>query len=206
MQKKYIKVLVLVLLVSSPMISLAAISRSSFSKKVENLSSRPVKNLPVPIPFGVSVDDIDDTWGAARSQGREHEGTDIFAPRGMLVASPTKAVVYRIGTSGNGGLHVWTINPGNERFYYAHLDAVYPGLEVGDVLKAGDAIGFVGDSGNAKGTSPHLHWGIYDENWVAINPYPRINRNFNKKEQERASGDFIDYFLNLLRELQRKQK
>lgn len=170
------------------------------------LSSRAVKNLPVPIAFGVSVDDIQDTWGAARSQGRRHEGTDIFAPRGMLIASPTEAIVDRIGTSGNGGLHVWTLNPGQERFYYAHLDGIYPGLEVGDRLKTGDAIGFVGDSGNAKGTRPHLHWGIYTKDWKATNPYPRITRDFTKKEQGRALDDFVDYLLDLLKELKKKQK
>jgi len=201
--KKYIRLLIIILAYSLPSISFAAISNSEFVKRINELPKNPVTNLPVPIVFGVDVGDVTDTWGEARSNGRTHEGTDIFAPRGMLIASPTKAVVHRIGTSGRGGLHVWTINPGGERFYYAHLNGIYPGLEVGDKLEVGDPIGFVGDSGNAKGGQTHLHWGIYSNDWKATNPFPRITRNLNEEEQEVALRAFLEYLIDLIEELKK---
>jgi murein DD-endopeptidase MepM/ murein hydrolase activator NlpD len=56
---------------------------------------------------------------------------------------------------------VWVIGPARERYYYAHLEDWAEGLARGQVVQAGDLLGEVGDSGNAKGTPPHLHWGIY---------------------------------------------
>lgn len=62
---------------------------------------------------------------------------------------------------GLGGKQVWIIGPARERHYYAHLDDWAPGLAVGDIVQAGDVLGRVGDTGNARGTPPHLHFGIY---------------------------------------------
>ena len=123
--------------------------------------------LPVPVQ-GVSSARLADTWGAARAGGRRHEGIDIFAPRGTPVLSATEGVVMQVGTNNLGGQVVWVLGPGRQRHYYAHLDA-YADIARGQLVAAGDVLGYVGNTGNAKGTPPHLHYGIYDGG--AINPY-----------------------------------
>lgn len=132
----------------------------------------PAESVPVPVQ-GVAARRIADTWGAGRSGGRRHEGTDIFARRGTPVTSATRGVVVRIGDGGLGGRHVWVLGPGGERHYYAHLDDWAPGLHAYQVVRAGDVLGIVGDTGNARGTPPHLHYGIYGEGGAA-NPHPRL--------------------------------
>lgn len=138
-----------------------------------------VENLKVPV-LGVKVSQLVDTWGDARSNGRSHEGIDIMAARGTPVISPTKAVVSEIGYGALGGNYVYTINPGGERFYYAHLDSYAKDLVKGTILEPGDVIGYVGNTGNASGEAPHLHFGIYQGG--AHNPYPRLTQNWSSEE------------------------
>jgi len=128
--------------------------------------------LPVPVR-GVEVADLVDTWGAARNADRTHEGIDIFAARGTPVISTTRGVVGSVRERGLGGRHVWVRGPGLENHYYAHLDEWAEGLAVGDVVLPGDVLGYVGDSGNARGTPPHLHYGIYGKGG-ALDPLPRL--------------------------------
>ena len=133
----------------------------------------PPAALPVPVD-GVAARRIADTWGAARDGGaRGHEGVDIFAPRGTPVRSATLGIVAAIRDGGLGGKQVWVLGPARERHYYAHLDDWAPGLGVGDVVRPGALLGFVGDSGNAQGTPPHLHYGIYG-GAGAYNPWPLL--------------------------------
>jgi murein DD-endopeptidase MepM/ murein hydrolase activator NlpD len=77
--------------------------------------------LPVPVA-GVKPRALVDTWGGARSEGRSHEGIDIFAKRGTPVLSSTEGMVLRVGTNRLGGQVVWVLGPGGQRHYYAHLD------------------------------------------------------------------------------------
>ncbi len=121
----------------------------------------------------VSVSSVADTWGAARGSDRRHEGADIFAPRGTPVRTATRGVVTAAREGGLGGRQVWVLGPGRQRHYYAHLDDWAPGLAVGDVLRRGDVIGYVGDTGNARGTPPHLHYGIYGDGG-ALDPLPLL--------------------------------
>jgi len=127
--------------------------------------------LPVPVD-GVRERALRDTWGGARSEGRKHEGIDIFAKRGTPVLSSTEGIVTQVGTNRLGGLVVWVTGPGGQRHYYAHLDR-YADVEAGMRIEAGRVLGYVGNTGNAKGTPPHLHYGIY-ETGGAINPYPLL--------------------------------
>ncbi len=127
--------------------------------------------LPVPVE-GVRPRALRDTWGGARGEGRRHEGIDIFARRGTPVLSSTEGIVARVGTNRLGGLVVWVMGPGGQRHYYAHLDR-YSDVEAGMRIRAGRVLGYVGDSGNAKGTPPHLHYSVYDIGG-AINPYPLL--------------------------------
>lgn len=128
--------------------------------------------LPMPVP-AVAVDRVVDTWGAARGGDRRHEGVDIFAPRGTQVLSTTRGVVSSVRESGLGGRQVWVTGPAMERHYYAHLDGWTEGLAAGQVVWPGDPLGYVGDSGNARGTLPHLHYGIYGKEG-ALDPLPRL--------------------------------
>ena len=129
------------------------------------------QTLPVPVE-GVRPRALRDTWGGARSGGRRHEGIDIFAKRGTPVLATTEGIVTQVGTNRLGGQVVWVIGPGGQRHYYAHLDR-YSDVEAGMRIAAGRVLGYVGDTGNAKGTPPHLHYGVYDIGG-AINPYPLL--------------------------------
>lgn len=131
----------------------------------------PAENsLPNPLP----EQGLTDTWGAARSQGRSHEGIDIFAPRGTPIQSTTQGIVSKVGNNNLGGRVVVVVGPGGAGHYYAHLED-YADISPNDWINAGDIIGYVGDSGNAKGTPPHLHYGIYI-NGSAVNPYPLMQK------------------------------
>ena len=127
--------------------------------------------LPVPVE-GVGVRALRDTWDGARSEGRTHEGIDIFAKRGTPVRSTTEGIVAQVGTNRLGGLVVWVAGPGGQRHYYAHLDR-YADVEAGQRIQPGRVLGYVGNTGNAENTPPHLHYGVYDVGG-AINPYPLL--------------------------------
>ena len=123
---------------------------------------------------GVSARRVADTWGGARGNGRRHEGLDIFAPRGTPVLSATEGIVTRVGTNNLGGQVVWVLGPAGQRHYYAHLDS-YADIAAGDRVQAGTVLGTVGTTGNARGTPPHLHYGIYGREG-AFNPYPLLQQ------------------------------
>ncbi len=129
------------------------------------------KALPVPVA-GVPANALRDTWNAPRSGGRQHQGIDIFAPRGREVVSATEGIVSRVGTNNLGGQVVWVMGPGRQMDYYAHLDR-YGEIAPGDRVTPGTVLGYVGNTGNARGTPPHLHYGIYTPTG-AINPYPLL--------------------------------
>lgn len=134
------------------------------------LSSLPApQTLPVPVA-GIGPASLANTWQATRSEGRCHEGIDIFARRGTPVLSSTEGIVLKVGTNRIGGKVVWMLGPGGQRHYYAHLDRygdVRPGLRVAP----GTVLGYVGNTGNAATTPPHLHYGIYTAEG-ATDPYP----------------------------------
>jgi murein DD-endopeptidase MepM/ murein hydrolase activator NlpD len=117
--------------------------------------------------------DIGSGFGAPRDGGaREHHGVDIFAKRG----TPVRAVIdghVRTGTGGIGGNHVWLsggmLGLGGARYYYAHLDSF--AIESGDTVKKGELLGYVGNTGNARTTPPHLHFGIYSGGPVDPAPF-----------------------------------
>lgn len=132
-------------------------------------------NIPIPVA-GIKQRQLTDTWGAARSGGRKHEGIDIFAKRGTPVLSSTKGIVYNTGVDVLGGKVVRVLGPGGYIHYYAHLED-YGTYSSGDAVDIGDTLGFVGDSGNARGTPPHLHYGIYERTGTAINPYPYLKKS-----------------------------
>lgn len=143
----------------------------NITRFVRLLREPPPTSLPVPVE-DVARSRLTDTWGAARSGGRTHEGIDIFAPRGTAVLSTSRGIVVNKGWNRLGGRTVTVLGPGGWHHYYAHLeDWAEPAR--GDWVEPGTVLGYVGDSGNAQGTSPHLHYGIY-ETGGARNPYPLL--------------------------------
>jgi murein DD-endopeptidase MepM/ murein hydrolase activator NlpD len=142
-------------------------------------TSAPDEVLQMPIRK-VKTGQIGDTWHATRSGQRQHEGQDIFAPRGSEILSATEGIVVRIGENNLGGRTVSVLGAGGRIYYYAHLEDYAPGLAVGDRVGTATVLGHVGTSGNARGTPPHLHFGVYQPAG-AINPLPLLaNRDFKK--------------------------
>jgi murein DD-endopeptidase MepM/ murein hydrolase activator NlpD len=134
------------------------------------MNSPAASHLRVPVQ-GVQAKALTDSWGARRSDGRSHRGIDIFAPRGTPVVANTRGLVIDVGRNRLGGNFIRILGPGRHIHYFAHLDA-FGRFRRGDVVDAGDVLGYVGTTGNARGTPPHLHYGIYALPGLAINPYP----------------------------------
>ena len=135
------------------------------------LYREPVYEFPV---ASINSKAIQSYWGATRDGGRRsHEGIDIFAPRGTPVVAAVKGRVTSTGNKGLGGKQVWLRDRerGNS-IYYAHLDSIIatPGMSV----SPGDTLGLVGNTGNARTTPPHLHFGIYKGFRGAVNPFHYI--------------------------------
>ncbi|MFD0739400.1 M23 family metallopeptidase [Lysobacter koreensis] len=152
------------------------------------LARMPIPTASIVPVQGVAAGAIAPTFGASRSGNRRHHGIDIFAKRGTPVRSATRGVVLSVRDSGIGGKQVWVIGPASERHYYAHLDAWAPGLERGDVLEAGQLLGQVGDTGNARGTPPHLHYSVYGDGG-ALDPLPRLRAGTSNPASSPVSTD-----------------
>ncbi len=130
--------------------------------------------------------DIWSVFGDPRDGGRrKHKGIDIFARRGTPVLAATDGVAHRVRERGLGGKQVW-LRDGkrSQSLYYAHLDSQL--VSEGARVKAGDTLGLVGNTGNARNTRPHLHFGIYRRNQGAIDPYPFVARQPDRLPSLRA--------------------
>ena len=138
------------------------------------IASDPPVRLRVPVA-GVRPRELYNSWDAPRPGGRQHRGIDIFAPRGRAIVSSTRGIVVTVGTNQLGGQIVRVLGPGGQWHYYAHLDR-FASVRAGDVIAPGTVLGYVGTTGNARGTPPHLHYGIYRFRGGAINPYPLLAR------------------------------
>jgi murein DD-endopeptidase MepM/ murein hydrolase activator NlpD len=111
------------------------------------------------------------SWGYPRSGGRTHKGTDMMAAYGTpLVAMNSGAV--RVNSHYQGGRQVYVNGDDGVTYYYAHMSKWASGLSTGQRVNKGQVIGFVGDSGNARGT-PHLHLGMI-AGGIYVNPYPTV--------------------------------
>lgn len=155
---------------------------SSVQKKINALDDDAVDAFEIPVLFGISLPHISPNYGDDRDGGsRLHEGLDIMGKLGTPIVSPTEAVVTSTGDGDSSGKYVRTANPGGENFVYMHLDDI-ANIKSGDVLKPGEYIGTVGDTGNAKGGPAHLHFEIRDGR-EATDPFLRIKKEFTLKEK-----------------------
>ncbi len=136
-----------------------------------SIVSQPSLGFPVQ---GKGNSAIQSVWGQVRDNGaRRHEGIDIFASRGTPAIAATNGVITKVAETPIGGKVVWLSDDrANQHLYYAHLDSqlVQPGQQVA----AGEVLGLVGNTGNARGTTPHLHFGIYRSGRGAVDPYPFV--------------------------------
>ncbi len=136
------------------------------------------RDLAFPVR-GIEPESIADNFTDARGATRVHNAMDVMAPRGTAVVAVDAGTVSRLGTSGAGGITVYQLDEaGRYGFYYAHLDRLAAGLAEGQAVRRGDVLGYVGTTGNAPASAPHLHFAIYEvadgTRWGGrpINPYP----------------------------------
>lgn len=136
-----------------------------------DVSLEPTLDFPV---SGHDPGAIRSRFGADRDAGRRrHEGVDIFAPRGTLVIAAAGGLATWVGTNELGGNVVMVRDRArSEGHYYAHLDTQL--VSEGTIVSAGDTLGLVGNTGNARTTPPHLHFGIYARDRGAVDPLPYL--------------------------------
>jgi murein DD-endopeptidase MepM/ murein hydrolase activator NlpD len=126
-------------------------------------------SLAFPV-HGAGARDIKSVFGDSRDGGaRAHHGIDIFARRGTPVVAAAPGYVSRVGTTEIGGNVVWLRDTSGNRLYYAHLDRWY--VREGAEVRTGDTLGFVGNTGNARTTPPHLHFGVYRRGEGPADPF-----------------------------------
>lgn len=151
-------------IIVQPAMSLPA----SFQLKVY---TKPTYAFPV---SGAGNKNVQSFWADSRDGGkRSHEGIDIFADKGTPLIAITDGRISATPDRGRGGKQVW-LRDGffGKTIYYAHLDSI--AVTKGQRVQVGDTVGFVGNTGNAKTTPPHLHFGIYKGATGAVDPYPYI--------------------------------
>lgn len=151
--------------------------------------------LPVLVfPQVATVTDFDPSFGAPRSEGRFHEGNDLFGPQMSPVYAVLDGTVTKVAESGRAGYHVFLSHEGGWESWYMHLNddtpgtddgrggpdfAFAPGVEVGAAVTAGQIIGYVGNSGNAAGGSAHTHFELH-HGGAAVDPYGMLREARNR--------------------------
>lgn len=116
-----------------------------------------------------------DDFGAARHQG-SHQGTDVMADKGTPLVAVADGVMKRVQRteSGLGGIYVWLQRADGTEYYYAHMATIAAGIEVGTRVSAGQVIGTVGNTGDARYGAHHLHFEIRTGGRTPINPYTHL--------------------------------
>lgn len=164
-----------VLVATTPLIIALTTASTATAELLERSGVSIVAAIPAPPTAADDVDAIEcpvpdgsefiDSWGASRSGGRGHQGVDMIADRGTpVVAAETGEIDFK--QSRLGGNAAWLNTAAGDSFYYAHLDSFEGSSRR---VAAGEVIGYVGSSGNAKG--PHLHFETHVDG-AAENPFP----------------------------------
>ena len=114
-------------------------------------------------------------WGAARPGGRNHQGIDLFAEIGTPIVAISDGTLFKVGWNAVGGWRFWLRDRWGNTFYHAHLSAFAPAAKEGATVKAGTVIGFVGNTGDARTTPPHLHFEIHPSGGDPVPPFPYVS-------------------------------
>jgi murein DD-endopeptidase MepM/ murein hydrolase activator NlpD len=113
-----------------------------------------------------------DDWGAPRQDTGTHEGNDIFAKAGTPVVAVADGTLRNVGTARVPGNRLWVDTKKGDQFFYGHLSAFAREARSGARVKAGQVIGFVGSTGDAEQTPPHVHFEVHPGGGKAVDPYP----------------------------------
>jgi hypothetical protein len=122
-----------------------------------------------------------DTFGAPRADVSYHHGDDIFAPLGAPILACADGFVFSVGWNDIGGNRLWLKDTQGNEFYYAHLSAYSPLAQNGRRVKAGQVLGFIGNTGDAEGTPTHLHFEVHPVSLLfmgydgAVDPTPYLD-------------------------------
>jgi murein DD-endopeptidase MepM/ murein hydrolase activator NlpD len=129
--------------------------------------------VPPPVKFW-------DDWGQPRSGGRTHEGNDLIAPWGTPIVAVESGVIARIGENALGGSVLWLKGLSGTSYYYAHLAQYAPGMVPGTPVAAGTVVAFVGQTGNAIFSVPHLHFEVHPDSGPAVDPYSLLRASYDQ--------------------------
>jgi murein DD-endopeptidase MepM/ murein hydrolase activator NlpD len=139
-----------------------------------------VANYPTPATAThvfpvVSGASFSNDWGGPRPGGRSHQGIDLFAKTGTPIVAISDGTLFKVGWNRIGGWRFWLRDRWGNEFYHAHLSAFAPAAKEGAVVKAGTVVGFVGNTGDAKTTPPHLHFEIHPGGGDPIPPFSYVS-------------------------------
>ncbi len=180
---------------TSPSTALAAQLRQAQSRFAPPVSAAPAASpsegpMPVttpltafyPTPQGathvfpiVGGGSFSNDWGGPRPGGRSHQGIDLFAINGTPVVAISDGTLFRVGWNRIGGWRYWLRDRWGNEFYHAHLSGFAPAAREGAVVKAGTVLGYVGTSGDARGTPPHVHFEIHPGGGGPIAPFSYVS-------------------------------
>lgn len=163
----------------------------NFKVTIENV---PTFRFPV---AGKTARAIGSFWGAPRDGGRrKHEGVDIFAKRGTPVLAPVEGYVRFVGERGIGGKVVWLRDrKRGQSLYFAHLNKLI--AKQGTYVQPGDTLGTVGNTGNARTTPPHLHFGVYKNG--AVDPLNYLKPTYKKLPEIGTDLELLGQYARLTR-------
>jgi peptidoglycan LD-endopeptidase LytH len=177
-------------------IGFSAVGACAFTDSAQaNASAEQPEFVLTSFPHDTTAVNFWDSWGARRSGGRRHTGTDILSPRGTRIVAVAEGTVTAFGTNRLSGVYLRLDHGGGWTSTYMHLNndtlgtddgnggvwtALHPLISVGTAVRAGQVIGYVGNSGNAEGRQPHTHFELaYAGN--KINPYPYLRDVWNRQ-------------------------
>ena len=121
-----------------------------------------------------------DDWGAARQNTGAHQGNDVFAPAGTPVLAVTDGTLRRVGTARVPGNRLYLWSDSGDYYFYGHLSSFEADARSGRRVKAGEVLGYVGSTGDAEPTPPHVHFEVHPGGGGPVNPYPFL-RAWEKK-------------------------
>lgn len=166
----------------------ALLSSEATAAELERLAA-----LPDDVLFPVAGNyNFVDTFLAPRMYGtpdaHRHQGTDVFAERGTPLVAMERGIVVRIGEIRLGGLRLWLIGESGTHYYYAHLSG-FADITEGQFVEAGTVLGYVGNTGNAISTPPHLHIQVHPGGGRAVNPYPLLRQLADRDARLASEAD-----------------